>query len=67
MGTRVTAGDADLTQLDDPEFLAARAELRRQFEQAPDDTEMAAEYQRMTAEFDRRARSAWGPADGAQP
>ena len=62
MGTRVTVGSADLASLDDPEFLAARAKLRGQFEQEPGNTEVAAEYERMTAEFDRRAGAAWRQA-----
>jgi hypothetical protein len=59
MESPVTALAADLASLDDPAFLAARAQVRRQSEQAPDDIELAAVYQRMTAEFDRRARGAW--------
>jgi hypothetical protein len=59
MESRVTALPTDLESLDDPAFLAVRAQVRRHFDQAPDDIELAAEYQRMTAEFDRRASSAW--------
>jgi hypothetical protein len=50
---------AYLAILDDPAFLAARARVRGQCMQAPDDIELAAEYVRMNAEFDRRARGAW--------
>jgi hypothetical protein len=49
----------DLEGLDDPAFLAARADVRGQLEQAPGDPRLAAEDERMTAEFDRRARAAW--------
>jgi hypothetical protein len=59
MEPRVTALADNLTNLDDPAFLAARAQVRGQFAKAPDDVELAAEYQRMNAEFDRRARGAW--------
>jgi hypothetical protein len=66
MEPQVTALAADLANLDDPAFLAARARVRGQCERAPDDIELAAEYRRMTAEFDRRARGAW-QAGAAQP
>jgi hypothetical protein len=59
MEPRVNAGNINLASLDDPAFLAARARVRGQCEQAPDDIGLAAEYQRMNAEFDRRARGAW--------
>jgi len=49
----------DIASLDDPEFLAARAQVRGQHEQEPADTRLANENERMTAEFDRRARAAW--------
>jgi hypothetical protein len=59
MEPRVTAGNVNLASLDDPAFLAARARVRGQCEQAPGNIELTAEYQRMNAEFDRRARGAW--------
>lgn len=59
MESTATALATALASLDDPAFLAARAKMRGQREQAPDDLELAAEYERMTAEFDRRARGAW--------
>jgi hypothetical protein len=57
----VTDHAADLERLDDPEFLAARAQVRGRHEQAPGDPGLADEHERMTAEFDRRARAAWQP------
>jgi hypothetical protein len=53
----------DYTQLDDPEFLAERRHVRERLERLPehhaDRAELTVLYQAMTAEFDRRAASAW--------
>jgi len=55
----VTDRAADLESLDDPAFLAERAQVRGRFEKAPADPGLAVEHERMTAEFERRARAAW--------
>ena len=53
--------DDDFAMTDDPEFLAERARVREQLEHVPEVTaELAARYQRLTDEFDRRASAAWG-------
>jgi hypothetical protein len=46
----------DYTLLDDPALLAARARVRAELD------EVTARYQRITDEFDRRARAAWAKA-----
>jgi hypothetical protein len=54
--------DSDFTTMADPEFLAERARVRSQLQYAPDNTagaELAARYQRLNDEFDRRASAAW--------
>jgi hypothetical protein len=54
--------DDDFSQLDDPEFLAARKRVREELEYTPAgavSAELAARYQAMNAEFLRRARAAW--------
>ena len=53
--------DDDFAMTDDPEFLAERARVREQLEHVPEVTaELAALYQRLNDEFDRRASAAWG-------
>jgi hypothetical protein len=53
--------DEDFAKMDDPEFLAERARVREQLERFPEvSVELAARYQRLTDEFDRRASAAWG-------
>lgn len=53
----------DFRQLADPEFFAerrrVREELERMPEQSPGRARLAARYQAMSAEFDRRASRAW--------
>jgi hypothetical protein len=49
-------GNPDYTLLDDPALLAARAEVRAELD------EVAARYQQLTDELDRRARTAWARA-----
>jgi hypothetical protein len=58
-------GDKDLTQLDDPEFLAERRRVREELEQASGHSaspELAARYQQLDDEFIRRAAAAWNKA-----
>jgi hypothetical protein len=59
-------GPSDFLTLDAPEFLAAYSGTRRQMERlpehSPDRSWLAALYEAMTAEFDRRARRAWTQA-----
>ena len=53
----------DFTKLDDPEFLAARRQLRDALDSTPAgeaSPELAARYQAMNEEFFRRARISWG-------
>jgi hypothetical protein len=53
--------DDDFTKMGDPEFLAERRRVREQLEHVPDvSAELAALYQRLNDEFDRRASAAWG-------
>jgi hypothetical protein len=55
--------DSDLTTMGDPEFLAERARVRAQLEYAPENAvsaDLAARYQQLNDEFDRRASAAWG-------
>ena len=54
------SGD-DFAKMSDPEFLAVRARVREQLEHLPEvSAELAARYQRLNDEFDRRASAAWG-------
>ena len=54
----------DFRQLTDPEFLAERRRVRETLEssreQSPERAGLAARYDAMSAEFDRRASRAWG-------
>ena len=66
-----TSDPVDLIGLDDPQFLAERARLRRRLadlpESHPDHAELLRTYDAMTREFDRRASRSWtqkGRADG---
>ncbi len=56
----------DFSQLDDPDFLAERRRVREELEhtpeQSPDRAGLAARYEAMSAEFDRRAARAWAAA-----
>ena len=53
--------DDDFTKMSDPEFLAERRRVREQLEHVPDvSAELAALYQRLNDEFDRRASAAGG-------
>jgi hypothetical protein len=55
----------DLATLDDVAFLAERRRVRTLIEATPDgelSPVLAARYQRLNDEFDRRARAAWAPA-----
>ena len=50
----------DLTQLDDPAFLAERRRVREQLEDQPEPSaELSAQYQVLDDEFLRRARLSW--------
>jgi len=51
--------DTDFTRLGDPEFLAERRRVREELEHRPT-AELTAEYERLSEEFLRRARLAWG-------
>jgi hypothetical protein len=54
--------DDDVSQLDDPEFLAERVRIRELLEHTPArevDPGLTARYQRLNDEFVRRARLAW--------
>ena len=57
---------ADFRQLTDPEFLAERRRVREALERAPGQSpsraRLAARYDAMSAEFDRRAARAWAGA-----
>ena len=54
----------DFRQLTDPEFLAERRRVRETLESSPEQSleraGLAARYDAMSAEFDRRASRAWG-------
>ena len=53
--------DDDVAMMGDPEFLAERARVREQLQRLPEvSAELAARYQRLNDEFDRRASAAWG-------
>jgi hypothetical protein len=53
--------DEDFTQLDDPEFLAERKRVREALEYAPEaSAELTGRYEKLSEEFLRRARAAWG-------
>jgi hypothetical protein len=53
--------DDEFAKMGDPEFLAERARVREQLEHVPEvSAELAARYQRLNDEFDRRASAAWG-------
>jgi hypothetical protein len=53
----------DYTQLDDPELFEERRHMREKLERLPahhaDRARLARQFDAMTEEFDRRARSAW--------
>jgi hypothetical protein len=54
--------DEDLTQLDDPAFLAERARVRDELEHTPDQEvtpELRSCFRRLDDEFLRRASLAW--------
>jgi hypothetical protein len=56
----------DFRRLADPDFLAERRRVREALEhapeQSPDRARLAARYEAMSAEFDRRASRAWAAA-----
>jgi hypothetical protein len=56
----------DFRQLADPDFLAERKRVREALESAPEQSPgragLAARYDAMSAEFDRRASRAWAGA-----
>jgi hypothetical protein len=55
----------DITELDDPEFLAERRRVHAMVERTPLDEqspELIVRYQHLNDEFDRRARAAWASA-----
>jgi hypothetical protein len=51
--------DTDLSTLADPEFLAERRRVREELEHAPT-SKLTERYERLNAEFLRRAGIAWG-------
>jgi hypothetical protein len=57
---------ADFSQLSDPDFLAERRRVREALECAPERSPgragLAARYDALSAEFDRRASRAWTAA-----
>jgi hypothetical protein len=61
-----SAGQIDFRQLTDPDFLAERKRVREALECAPEQSPgwagLAARYDAMSAEFDRRASRAWAAA-----
>ena len=60
---RTMSDNDDFTNLDDPEFLAARRRVRDAFESTPAgeaSPELTSRYQAMDEEFIRRARISWG-------
>jgi hypothetical protein len=56
----------DFRQLADPDFLAERRRVREALERVPEQSpgraRLAARYDAMSAEFDRRAARAWADA-----
>jgi hypothetical protein len=56
----------DFSQFNDPDFLAERSRVREELEHAPEQSPgragLAARYDAMSAEFDRRAARAWAEA-----
>ncbi len=53
--------DTDISELDDPDFLAERRRVREELEHQPvASAELSARYQVLNEEFLRRARIAWG-------
>jgi hypothetical protein len=58
--------EADFRQLADPDFLAERKRVRDALESAPEQSpgrdRLAARYDALSAEFDRRASRAWAAA-----
>lgn len=61
----MTDEQQDLATLDDVAFLAERGRVRDLIESGPDgdpDPELTRRYWQLNAEFDRRARAAWGKA-----
>lgn len=50
------SSSSDFTQMSDPEFLAERQRVREELEK------ISEQYQRMDAEFDRRAAGQWATA-----
>jgi hypothetical protein len=60
-------GNDEFGGLDDIAFLDERRRVREVLEQVPEqerDPELAARYERLTEEFDRRARAAWAGEGG---
>jgi hypothetical protein len=58
----------DLSKLDDPAFLAERRRVREELEHTLEHAlagALVARYQRLNAEFDRRAAAAWS-LEGAE-
>ena len=51
--------DTEFTTLGDPEFLAERRRVREELEDRPT-VELTTRYERLSEEFLRRARIAWG-------
>lgn len=58
----------EFTQLDDPAVIAERARIRELLEFQPEcaaDPELLDRYERITEEFDRRAKAAWAAGSWA--
>jgi hypothetical protein len=66
MSKSQSTGQDDFRQLADPDFLAERRRVREALEhapeQSPDRARLAARYDAMSVEFDRRASRAWAQA-----
>ena len=58
---KAMTSDEDFILLDDPEFLAERKRVREALEYAPEaSAELTGRYEKLSEEFLRRARAAWG-------
>jgi hypothetical protein len=57
----------EISELDDPAFLAERARVRKALEHVPEheqNPDLVARFERLDEEFTRRARAAWTPGTG---
>lgn len=69
-GQGMSIGAKDFTELNDPDLITERRNVRERLERLPahsaNRTRLARLYERMTAEFDRRARAAWSNTQNGQ-